>query len=97
LHRVWGILEVHAERLDRLLRQQAGMRFEVVPQQGAGPAGLLCTLPLANPSEILRILVREKEVRYFLIRGGELLEVEQGDPCIDRGVYLLLADLASPG
>jgi len=97
LHGVWPILEVHAERLERLFRQQAGMRFEVVPSNGAAPAGLLCTVPLAGAGESLRILVREKEVRYFLIRGGELLEVEQGDSCVDRGVYLLLAELASPG
>jgi proteasome lid subunit RPN8/RPN11 len=97
LHGVWSILEVHAERLERLLRQQAGMSFEAVPPQGDRPAGLLCTLPLAEPGDCLRILLREKEVRYFLIRGGELLEVEQGDPYVDRGVYLLLAELASPG
>jgi proteasome lid subunit RPN8/RPN11 len=96
LHRVWSILEAHAERLERLLRQQAGMHFEVLPGGGGGPPGLLCTLPLAGPGESLRILVREKEVRYFLIQGGELLEVEQNDSCIDRGVYLLLAELAAP-
>jgi hypothetical protein len=96
LHRVWSILEIHAERLERLLRQQAGMHFEVVLPNDDGPPGLLCKLPLAGAGESLRILVREKEVRYFLIRGGELLEVEHDDLCIDRGVYLLLAELASP-
>jgi hypothetical protein len=94
LHVVWNTLEAHAERLERLYRQQSGLRFEVVPDAEKGP-GLMLTLPLAGNGDALRVLVRTKEVRYYLDRGGEILEVEHHDDYVDRGVYLLLAELAA--
>jgi proteasome lid subunit RPN8/RPN11 len=93
LHEIWSTLEFHAERIDRLYRQQSGLRFEVVSDKW-GP-GLLLTLPLAEPGDAVQVLVRPKEVRYYLVRSGELLEVQHHDDCVDRGVYLLLAELAS--
>jgi hypothetical protein len=94
LHVVWATLEAQAERLERLYRQQAGLRFEVVPDAEKGP-GLLLILPLAGNGDALRVLVRGSEVRYYLDRAGELLEVEHHDDYVDRGVYLLLAELAA--
>jgi hypothetical protein len=68
------------------------MRFEVV--NGGHGSGLMLTLPLAG-SEVVRVLVASTGVRYFLDRGGELLEVQHHDDWVDRGVYLLLAELAA--
>jgi proteasome lid subunit RPN8/RPN11 len=93
LHEIWTTLEFHAERIDRLYRQLSGMRFEVVSDKWG--AGLLLTLPLAERGDAVRVLVRPKEVRYYLVRHGELLEVQHHDDCVDRGVYLLLAELAA--
>jgi len=93
LHSIWTTLEAHAERLDRLYRQQTGLRFEVVVDEW-GP-GLLLTLPLAGSSDAVRVLVRRKEVRYYVVQGGALLEVDLRDEYVDRGVYLLLAELAA--
>jgi hypothetical protein len=93
LHAIWTTLEFHAERIDRLYRQQSGLRFEVVSDKW-GP-GLLLTLPLAEPGDVVQVLVRPKEVRYYVVRRGELLEVQHHDECVDRGVYLLLAELAA--
>jgi len=93
LHEFWVTLEFHAERIDRLYRQQVGMRFQVMSDKW-GP-GLLLTLPLAERGDALQVLIRPKEVRYYLLRGGELLEVQHHDDCVDRGVYLLLAELAA--
>jgi len=92
LHSIWSTLEHHADRIDRLYRQQSGMRFEVV--NGGHGSGLMLTLPLAG-SEVVRVLVASTGVRYFLDRGGELLEVQHHDDWVDRGVYLLLAELAA--
>jgi hypothetical protein len=92
LHPLWPTLEAHAERIDRLYRQVAGVRFEATSDE-QGP-GLVLTLPLAAGGEAIRVLVRQKEVRYFLERGGEPLAVDVNDDCVDRGVYLLLAELA---
>jgi proteasome lid subunit RPN8/RPN11 len=93
LHSIWSVLEANAERIERLYRQQAGMTFEVV-DDAWGP-GLLLRIPLAELDTALRVLVREKEVRYYVVRGEEVLAVDHHDELVDRGVYLLLAELAS--
>jgi proteasome lid subunit RPN8/RPN11 len=93
LHEIWATLELHAERIDRLFRQQAGVRCEVMTDKWG--TGLLLTLPLAEHGDAIQVLIRPKEVRYYLLRGGQLLEVQHHDECVDRGVYLLLAELAA--
>ena len=72
--------------------QLAGVRFEAMSDE-RGP-GLMLTLPLAAGGEAVCVLVRQKEVRYCVLRGGEPLAVDVNDDCVDRGVYLLLAELA---
>src|SRR5207248_41339 len=52
LHPVWPILEAHADRIDRLMEQQANIRVEVVTEQ-SGPA-LLLVVPLAGNDGALR-------------------------------------------
>jgi len=93
LHAVWSVIEEHAERLERLYRQQAGVTFTVVPDE-KGP-GLAVIVPLAEPGIAIRVLIREKETRYFLVRGDEVLAVDCLEDRVDRGVYLLLAELAA--
>jgi hypothetical protein len=93
LHPLWPALESHADRIDRLYRQQARLSFEVLSDDH-GPT-LAMNLPLAEPGDAVRVLVRNKEVRYLVRRGDEVFEVDQRDDCIDRGVYLLLAELAA--
>jgi hypothetical protein len=39
--------------------------------------------------------VRNKEIRYYVERGGHLLEVDPGEDSVDRSVFLLLAELAT--
>jgi hypothetical protein len=93
LHSLWSTIEIHAERLDRLARQQAGLTFEVSSEDGK-PA-LAATIPLAEPGDAVRVLLRGREVRYFLARDGQVFAAQQDEPRVDRGVYLLLADLAA--
>jgi len=93
LHPFWPTLEQHAEQLERLVRQQNGVQFRVLNDEW-GP-GLVVSLPLAEQGNVLRVLIRPKEVRYYLLRQGEPVEVKPDDCLIDRGVYLLLAELAS--
>jgi proteasome lid subunit RPN8/RPN11 len=94
LRPVWEVVEEHAERLDRLACQQARVRFDVVAGRKEGSAALAVTLPLAEPDHAVRVLLEGKEVRYFLLRGGEVFAVDLGEPRVDQGVYLLLAELA---
>ncbi len=93
LHSIWPTLEANAERLDRLARQQNGVRFDVVAGQ-RGDA-LAISIPLAEPGDAIRVLLEGKEVTYVLARHGDLLVVDQHTAAIDQGVYLLLAELAS--
>lgn len=92
LHLVWPILEAHAARIERLMEQQSGMRVETTDCDGK-PA-LLLILPLAGNEGSLRVVLRDCEVRYLLERNGELHETTHQEDLVDRGVYLLLAQLA---
>jgi proteasome lid subunit RPN8/RPN11 len=95
LHAIWPVVEAHAEQLERLYRQQANVRFEVLSD--ARNPGLILTVPLAAGNESVRVLIRRKDVRYYLVRGGQVLEADFADECVDHGVYLMLAELASQG
>jgi hypothetical protein len=92
LHSVWSALEAHAEQIDRLMRQQAGMTFEVV--EGKRAPALALNLPLAG-ADTLRVLLEGKQVQYYLLRDGDTLLADPKEERIDRGVYLLLAELAA--
>ena len=48
----------------------------------------------AEADDAVRVVIRPKEVRYYVVWGGELLEVQHHDDYVDRGVYLLLAEHA---
>ena len=93
LHSVWPTVEAHADRLDRLCRQQAGVTFDVVEGQ-RGPA-LMAQLPLSEPGNAIRLLLEGEEVTYVVLRGGEPYVTDPHEARIDRGVYLLLAELAA--
>jgi len=93
LHPVWPTIEAHAERLDRLARQQAGVAFEVVPSTDG--MALAVTIPLAEPGDAVRVLLEENEVHYFVRRGEKLLAADPHEDRVDQGVYLLLAELAA--
>jgi Prokaryotic homologs of the JAB domain len=92
LHSAWPTLERHAERLERLCKQQAHSRIDVFPDPST--PGLLITIPLAGEGNSVRVLLRGEEVLYLVERQGALFEADHIDALIDRGVYRLLAELA---
>jgi proteasome lid subunit RPN8/RPN11 len=92
LHDVWPTIEYHAERLDRLYRQQAKVVCEVVEDDG--PA-LAVTLPLAENGRALHVLLRDRTARYFVHLDGQAFAVEPPGASIEQSVYLLLAELAA--
>lgn len=92
LRPAWPAIEAHAERLDRLARQQRSVRFQAVDGE------LAVTVGLAEPGHAIRVLVGAKSVRFFYEAGGEAFQADLPagtEP--DRGVYLLLAELAARG
>jgi proteasome lid subunit RPN8/RPN11 len=88
LHALWETIEIHADPLDRLFRQQAGVTMEVMK------SALAIQLPLAQPYNKLRLVLEKEKVRYVLVRGNDLIEVEPKANQVDQGVYLVLAELA---
>ena len=92
LHEVWSTVEVFAEPLERLCRQQAAMSFDVVP--GKCGSALAACLKLAEANTAMRIIMEGKEAAFYWQRGQELISVEPPPGPLDRSVYLVLADLA---
>jgi hypothetical protein len=93
LHSVWPVVESHAERLERLFRQQAGVTFEVA--EGKEGPELVVNVPLSEPQHAVRVALRGKDVLFSLRRGDEITAADCPDERVDRGVYLLLAELAA--
>jgi proteasome lid subunit RPN8/RPN11 len=91
LHEIWSTLEVHGDRLDRLCRQLAKVRFEVFQEEKRPVLQLI--LPLAEDSS-LRVVMRDEDVEYFMVRKDQWLRSECCEPHVDRGVFLILAAMA---
>lgn len=92
LHPLWGTIEAHADRLERLYQQQAGLRLETAP--GRHGEVLALTVPLAESGGSIRVLLEGKEVQYSVIHDEGPTALDCDEPRVDRGVYLLLAELA---
>lgn len=92
LRLVWKEIENHAERLERLARQQTQVRFEIV--QGREGAALNAVVPLAESGHAVHVAIEGKEVRYYYEADGEVFQADLPDASPDQGIYLLLAELA---
>ena len=95
LHAVWPILETHAEGLLRLKLQQNGVTFTVL--EDPDEPALAVQIPLADSDRAIRVVLTEKQVLYYTLRDGQMFAVECLENRVDRGVYLLLAELAGQG
>lgn len=96
LRGVWGVIEEHAARLDKLARTMRQVRFGVTAGK-AGPA-LAVTVGLSEPGQAVRVLLEGKTARYFYEAGGEVYQPDlPAGVAPDQGVYLLLAELAARG
>jgi hypothetical protein len=93
LHTIWRTVEQHAEQLERLVRQQNGVQLQ--PIQDKAGVGLAVSVPLAEPGDSLRVLIRPDSIQYYLLRQGDVIEIKHDDDQVDRGVYVLLAELAA--
>jgi len=87
LRLVWDVLEDHSARLERIALQQTKVAIEVAGN------GLTVTLPSSAGTK-LRVMLSKEGVRYFVLRGAEVLTPDLHEPHVDRGIYQLLAELA---
>jgi proteasome lid subunit RPN8/RPN11 len=92
LHRVWETMEAHAPALEHLCRRLAGIGFAIdeTPQREA----VIVTLP-PHEGHALRVVLRGAAAEFYVIRGGEVLAVNVAETAVDRGVFLILAELSS--
>ena len=94
LRPIWDLIEEHAERLDRLARQMAKVRF-VVGKGKEGPA-LTLEVGLGDPNKRIRVVLEGKTVRYFYEADGQVSQPDlPTGTAPDQGIYLLLAELAA--
>jgi hypothetical protein len=93
LRPVWGELEAHAERLERLARQLVGMKFEVCP--GHQKPALALTVPLPDDGRAIRVELEGKAVRYRLLGPTGTLAAALTEDRVDVGVFLMLSELAA--
>lgn len=94
LRPIWGMIEEHAERLDRLARQMAKVRF-LVTEGKDGPA-LTVEIGLGEPGQRIRVVLEGKTVRYFYEADGQVSHPDLPTGMApDQGVFLLLAELAA--
>ncbi len=92
LHQVWPTMEVHAARLERLCQRLSRVRFELVTEPKE--AALHVIVPL-GPEEAIRVILCGNSVEYCLIRKEQWFVCDCAEPLVDRGVFLLLAELAA--
>jgi len=86
------VIETHEGQLERLYRQQAKVKFDVL--DGEKP-GLAVEVALAEPGTAVRVVIRGEQSRYYVVRNGELFAADISEERVDRGVYQLLAALAA--
>jgi len=92
LHPIWDVIETHADALDCLCRQQAGIAFEMAVGTN-GPA-LRVELPLAEKGNTLQVVLDGENVHFFVDDQGMVSAVDPDEEAVDRAVYLILAELA---
>lgn len=96
LRGVWAEVEEYAERLDRITRQFARVRIEVV--SGRVRSALSVEVDLTEPGHRVRVVLEGKSVRFFYEADGQVFQPDlPADIFPDQGIFLLLAELAARG
>ncbi len=93
LRPVWPELERHAEQLERLALQLRDVSFIIV--DGMAKPALAVQTRIADSDRSIRALIEGSAIRYLLMSpdGPQLAGIE--DDCVDRGIFLMLAELTS--
>lgn len=88
---LWPILETHADRLERLAKQLARLRFDL-PDDAEGV--LQVTVP-GRGQERWGARLADDGPHYGRLRGDAWESVPLTEPAVDRGLFLLLAEQAA--
>jgi proteasome lid subunit RPN8/RPN11 len=93
LRPIWGELEDHGERLERLARQLSGVKFDI--EAGYQKPALIVNVPLTDEERSIRVELEGKAVRYRLRTPEGTLASDLKEDRIDVGVFLMLSELAA--
>ncbi len=91
-HAVWPALERHAPAIERICRQQARVVLGAKSDQGSD---LKLVIPLAEPGDSIEIEIVGEKAVYIVRLGGEQHVVDPKEAGIERGLYVILAELAN--
>jgi len=92
LHVVWDAMEVHASEIDKVLAQQSKATCAIT--QAASGHQLTLSIPLAGTAGKILVFIFKDKVQYFFEKNEQLFAVDIQEDKVDRGVYLVLAELA---
>jgi hypothetical protein len=93
-HQAWNTIERHARAIERICRQQTRVVLEAGGKSGAD---LKLIVPLAEPGDAVEIELVKDQVVFIVRQGGEQHLVDPRESAIERGLYLILAELAARG
>ena len=92
LHVVWDAMETHAGEIEKVLAQQTKATCGIT--QGAAGHQLTLSIPLAGSSGKIIVFIFKDKVQYFFEKNEQLFAVDIQEDKVDRGVYLVLAELS---
>ncbi len=92
LHVVWDAMETHAGEIEKVLAQQSKATCGIT--QGAAGHQLTLSIPLAGSAGKIIVFIFKDKVQYFFEKNEQLFAVDIQEDKVDRGVYLVLAELS---
>ena len=92
LRPLWGAIETHAAPLNRLCRLFAKVNIEIAAD--GLQKFLSVRIGLAEPNRRLRLLLDERQARYYCECESKLIFIDMDEPQLDRAIHLILAELA---
>jgi hypothetical protein len=92
LHVVWDAMETHAGEIEKVLAQQTKATCGIT--QGAAGHQLTLSIPLAGSAGKIIVFIFKDKVQYFFEKNEQLFAVDIQEDKVDRGVYLVLAELS---
>ena len=92
MHVVWDAMEVHASEIEKVLAQQSKASCAIT--KSASGHQLTLSIPLAGSAGKILVFIFKDKVQYFFEKNEQLFAVDIQEDKVDRGVYLVLAELA---
>lgn len=91
-HAAWGLLEKNSKEINRILSGQNGARcFSSVFQ---GEPVITLEVPAGDADTKIQAVLGAGNIRFFVSRRGEMMAVDLQENKLDRGLFMVLAELS---